>query len=466
MACFTRAICNLQFSIVNLKLSRPPKLQIDNCKLQIANWSGPRIVSWRWPLALPFFAVTLFVAAFQLFLVQPMIGKMILPRLGGTPQVWNTCMLFFQSALLAGYGYTHSVSTKMSLRRQLTIHGVLLFLPLVLILINGPFSVSGWATPAGSNPIWSTLMLLAIVVGVPFFVVSTSAPLLQKWFASTGHPSANDPYFLYGASNLGSLLSLICYPFLIEPYITLHTQAIVWVVLYVILAALILASAALVWKTAPRLELAGHGAPLDLPPAGDLPQPPPEPSADPSTAVKACPAPSTARTGITRKKGVKAPAKPAAVTAPAAPPVDVTKISGAQVTWGRRIRWVLLAFCPSSLMLGVTSYCSVDLSPFPLLWVIPLALYLLSFILVFSKWPVPWVGTPHNVCVFLGVPAIIILLFILLKGGFDPFWATMLSFLGFFSVTMVCHGELARDRPRPEYLTEYFLLMSVGGALG
>ncbi len=117
-------------------------------------------------------------------------------------------------------------------------------------------------------------------------------------------------------------------------------------------------------------------------------------------------------------------------------------------------------------MLGVTSYVSVDLSPFPLLWVIPLALYLTSFILVFAKWPVPWVGTPHDLMVFAGVPAIILLFYIILKGGFDPFFATMVSFLGFFLITMVCHGELAKDRPTTRYLTEYFLLMSVGGALG
>src|SRR5262245_58220397 len=167
MACFTRAICNLQFSIVNLKLSRPPKLQIDNCKLQIANWSGPRIVSWRWPLALPFFAVTLFVAAFLLFLVQPMIGKMILPKLGGTPQVWNTCMLFFQTVLLAGYFYTHAATTYLRPRKQMILHGILLFLPLAVMLSMGerPFDVRTWVPPVGSNPIFATLLLLLTIVG-------------------------------------------------------------------------------------------------------------------------------------------------------------------------------------------------------------------------------------------------------------------------------------------------------------
>ena len=418
-------------------------------------------------MALPLFAFTLFVSAFLLFLVQPLIGKMILPKLGGTPQVWNTCMLFFQTALLAGYGYTHTASTRLPLRRQILMHGILLLLPF-LFLLPEPYNITKWVPPAGSNPIFATLLLLTIVVGIPFFVVSTSAPLLQKWFANTGHPAAKDPYFLYGASNLGSLLSLICYPFLIEPWIPLSSQAYVWLGLYVIFAGLVVASASLVWKSsAPGMAVAG-GPELDVPPVGEIPQPPPDlATPEPSTAVKAGPAPSAARTGITRKKGLKHSGKPAySMPSVATPKLDVSQPSAAVVDWKRRLRWVLLAFAPSSLMLGVTSYVSVDLSPFPLLWVIPLALYLLSFILVFSKWPVPWVGTPHTIMLFLGVLAIMILFWVLLQGGFNPFRSTMMTFTGFFLVTMVCHGELAKDRPTTSHLTEYFLLMSVGGALG
>ncbi len=244
-------------------------------------------------MALPLFALTLFVSAFLLFLVQPLIGKLILPKLGGTPQVWNTCMLFFQTALLVGYAYTHFVSTRLSVRRQIIVHGILLFLPFLFLIPNGPFNITGWVPPAGSNPIFSTLLLLAMVVGVPFFVVSTSAPLLQKWFANTGHPAANDPYFLYGASNLGSLLSLVSYPFLVEPWITLHSQGYVWLVLYVILGGLILASASLVWKSMPGLAMAG-GPELDVPPLGDAPQPPPNLAPpEPSAAFKAGPAPTS-----------------------------------------------------------------------------------------------------------------------------------------------------------------------------
>ncbi|MBI1830430.1 MAG: hypothetical protein HYR84_03155, partial [Planctomycetes bacterium] len=144
-------------------------------------------------MALPIFAITLFVSAFLLFLVQPMIGKLILPKLGGTPQVWNTCMVFFQSVLLLGYAYTHSVTTRLKLRHQLMLHCALLLVPIGLILWH-PFytAVQDWAPPTGSNPIPQTLMLLATLVGIPFFVVSTTAPLLQRWFAYTGDPAAKD----------------------------------------------------------------------------------------------------------------------------------------------------------------------------------------------------------------------------------------------------------------------------------
>src|SRR4051812_8035780 len=152
-----------------------------------------------------------------------MIGKMILPRLGGTPAVWNTCMVFFQAALLAGYGYTHTVSTHLTVRRQILLHGLLLVLPVVLLFgIVGPFSIGDWAPPPSANPVLSVLVLLVIVVGLPFLVVATSAPLLQKWFGSTGPPSSRDPYFLYGASNLGSMLALVGSPLVFEPLFNLE----------------------------------------------------------------------------------------------------------------------------------------------------------------------------------------------------------------------------------------------------
>src|SRR5262245_21699899 len=195
----------------------------------------------RWPLALPIFVITIFVSAFLLFLVQPIVGKLILPKLGGTPQVWNTCMVFFQSALLLGYAYTHSVSTRLKLRQQLMVHCGLLAVP-VLTMLEFPMyaRVADWVPPSGSNPIADTLVLLAIIIGVPFFVVSTSAPLLQKWFAYSGHSQARDPYFLYAASNLGSLLSLYFYPLFIEPTTVLSSQTYIFFGGYLLLAACVI----------------------------------------------------------------------------------------------------------------------------------------------------------------------------------------------------------------------------------
>src|SRR5438552_1206245 len=167
------------------------------------------------------FAITLFLSSSLLFLVQPMIAKMVLPLLGGTPAVWNTCMVFFQAALLAGYAYAHALTTRFSVRRQLLLHMVVLALPILVL----PIGIGNWVPPYESNPILWLLALLCVSVGLPFFVLSTSAPLLQKWFASTGHKAGRDPYFLYAASNLGSMLALLSYPILVEPGLPLKANA-------------------------------------------------------------------------------------------------------------------------------------------------------------------------------------------------------------------------------------------------
>jgi hypothetical protein len=432
-------------------------------------------------LALPIFAITLFVSAFLLFLVQPMIGKLILPKLGGTPQVWNTCMVFFQTVLLLGYAYTHSLSTKLKLRQQLILHCALLVIPIGL-MIWLPFyaTVHDWSPPAGSNPIPQTLLLLVTVVGVPFFVVSTSAPLLQRWFSYSGDPAAKDPYFLYGASNLGSLLSLLFYPALVEPWTTLPMQSQIWLVGYVALAALIAYCAFRIYQVAPpdsvlAAEAAAAASVQASEPKPEIP-PAPAPALETSTAVKAGPGPGGSRS-IQRKKGMKhLPAKAAeeVYTKPAPAPVVLAGAT-APMTWWRRVRWVLLAAVPVSLMLGVTSYISTDLSPFPLVWVVPLALYLLTFILVFMR---IWTSrrfqilsttgfTLHEMVLYVGQPlGLIVLCFIILSRGFSPFGYTIMAMLGFFATALACHGELAHDRPATRHLTEYFLLMSFGGAVG
>jgi len=406
-------------------------------------------------LALPLFALTLFVSAFLLFLVQPMVGKMILPRLGGTPQVWNTCMVFFQSVLLAGYAYTHTVSTRLTVRRQLLIHSILLLVPF-LVLFPAPFDIAeSFTPPAGANPLPYTLVYLTLIVGLPFFVVSTSAPLLQKWFATTGHPAAKDPYFLYGASNLGSLLALLLYPVAVEPTLLLREQAWTWAIGYILLGAFVAACAFLVWRTAPDVELGMAGETLPL----ETPVPPME---DVKSAVQAAPPPVVPKGGVARKKGKGGGFKPAEV--PLAP--EPEKPRPEVVTFWRRLRWVLLAAVPSSLMLGVTSYICTDISPIPLLWIVPLSLYLVSFILVFSKWPVVWTGTPHRVMLFTQPLFLLGLCAYLARGGFTPSVSITISLLAFFLTAMVCHGELARDRPTTRHLTEFYLCLSLGGMLG
>ena len=213
---------------------------------------------------LAYFGLTLFVSATLLFLVQPMIGKMILPQLGGTPAVWNTCMVFFQGVLLFGYGYTHQLTTTQTTRRQLIIQGILLFLPFIVL----PFSLGNWVPETDSNPIFSVMKILLLMVGLPFLVVSATAPLMQKWFLHTGHPAAKDPYFLYGASNFGSMLGLALYPTVVEPWLPVTptgegpwylSQVHLWAAGYALFVALVVGSAVLVWQALGKQIATGRG---------------------------------------------------------------------------------------------------------------------------------------------------------------------------------------------------------------
>jgi hypothetical protein len=406
----------------------------------------------------------MFVSASLLFLVQPMVGKMVLPRLGGTPAVWNTCMVFFQAVLLIGYGYTHSLSTWFSRRGQLAMQMVILLMPFAFLML--PFSLGSWTPPGDSNPIASVLWLLMGMVGLPFFVVATSAPLLQKWFADTGHPAGKDPYFLYGASNLGSMLSLVLYPLAVEPLFPIGVnygeQAWIWTVGYAMLTALIAGCIVLVWRApSQQMQLAGMPAPVGDPP------PAPPPGDAPKTAVQ--PARRHGRRGI----GWTAPQT--------APTSAALKTTPKPVTLGRRLRWLALAAVPSSLMLGVTTHLTTDVAAIPFFWVIPLALYLLSFICVFSKipkipitiygFPLPsgaWTDKPHTAVLFLQPFVLTIVIMFVIQGVFmSGVWIAFLLHVSLFFLTaLMCHGELAKDRPGTEHLTEFYLWMSLGGVLG
>jgi hypothetical protein len=350
------------------------------------------------------YAVTLFVSALLLFLVQPMTGKMLLPKLGGTPAVWNCCMLFFQGMLLAGYFYAHVLATRLTVRRQIAVHLSVLILPLLVLPIR---LADNLAPPADSTPIPWLLGTLLVNVGLPFFVLSTSAPLLQKWFSATGSASGRDPYYLYAASNLGSMLALIGYPTLVEPYLPLKaaqlwSQSWIWAFGYGVLVVLTCLCARKVWQA----------------------------SADSETA---------------------------------ATHLDADSASESAPSLGTQARWIALAFVPSSLMLSVTTYATLDIAALPLLWIIPLVLYLLSFILVFARWP----AFMHTTMILI-MPMLLLMLVYMMIGGAKPpiTWILAIHFLAFFVVAMVCHGELARTRPSVSYLTKFYLLISVGGVLG
>ncbi|MDQ3090435.1 MAG: hypothetical protein M3R46_01985, partial [Actinomycetota bacterium] len=189
------------------------------------------------------FSATLFLSAGLMFLIQPMFTKFLLPLFGSTPGVWNASMLFFQTALLAGYLYAHESTRRLGVRRQAALHIGLVFLPLLVLPIGVP---DDWIPPANSNPVPSLLGLLVLAVGLPFLAVSTTAPLLQRWLAATDHPAAADPYFLYRASNLGSVLGLLGYPVAMEPTLRLVEQGRLWSIGYGLLVLLVLACAVLV----------------------------------------------------------------------------------------------------------------------------------------------------------------------------------------------------------------------------
>ncbi len=426
------------------------------------------------------FTVTLFTSATLLFLVELIIAKMMLPKFGGTPAVWNTCMVFFQAALLAGYAYAHKVTDWLGLRRQATAQVVLILLPMVFL----PFGVSDrWTPPGDQFPGFWVLWLLTVTVGLPFFAISTTAPLMQKWFSETGHPAAKDPYFLYAASNVGSMIALLGYPVLIEPYLTLSAQSWFWLGGYVGLAALTIGCAYIVWHS-PAAVAAALAVPAPALPKPDgapepdvVPEPvtvPPEEAAT-EEAVTAEPEPVVK--GVKRRKKNRAadewkeavgpdPLPPTTAPPPRQGPAETPDI--ARPSLFTMLRWMALAFVPSSLMLGVTTYLTTDIASIPLLWIIPLALYLLSFILVFSKMP----AVIHQGVVLLMPVVLLIMLFVMISNVLSPSdprglrWLLFLHLVTLFMTSMACHGELARNRPAPRYLTGFFLCMSAGGVLG
>lgn len=368
------------------------------------------------------YSLALLVSAALLFLLEPMVGKFMLPSLGSTPEVWTTTVLFFQVVLLAGYGYAH-VTSRLAPRRQALLQlGLLALAALVL-----PIGVPDARPPDDGNPVPWLLGVLAVTAGPPFLVLAANGPMLQRWLAGTRHRAGRDPYFLFAASNGGSLIGLLAYPLVVERVLTLDGQGELWAAAYGAAALLVLASAVVLWRAEP---------------AGD-------PAASPGAASAGAAAPHPA-------------ASPHAGSPhPAASPPGAAGVPA----WRRRLMWLALAAVPSSLMLGTTTYLTRDLSPVPLLWVVPLALYLLTLVVAFAP------GADAARLTVWGrrlLPGIAILVaYTLAIGAQQPLFALVgLHLIGLTVAGLLCHARLAADRPGAEHLTEYYLWVALGGALG
>ena len=347
------------------------------------------------------FSISLFLSAALLFLVEPMLAKMALPMLGGAPAVWNTCLVFFQMTLLAGYLYAYAAAKWLGRRTRILLHLALALTPLAVLPMHLP---SGWQPPTQSSPVLWVLAMLSVAVGLPFFLLASSTPMLQLWFSHSGHKSARDPYFLYAASNAGSLIGLLSYPLILEPNLRLSTQSDLWSYGYAAFLALAIGCGALVWRAHSSIAFT---------------------SAQASLEVKC----------EEKKSGV----------------------------WPRRLRWIALAFVPSSLMMGVTTALTTDVPAIPLIWVLPLAIYLLSFVLVFARRPL----VSHEKLIRLLPTLLVFALFPTLSKSDLPLLLLFPLYLfTLFGVAMICHGELAGSRPNVSRLPEFYLWISFGGVLG
>ena len=344
------------------------------------------------------FTLTAFLAAFLLFSIQPLVARLLLPPLGGSPMVWNTAMVFFQAALLGGYLYAHWMGARLTVkpRAALWAHGALLLLPFVFLPIGVPANLTA---PTMAQPIGWLLGVLTLCAGVPFMLVATCSPFLQRLFALSGHKDARDPYFLYAASNVGSFAALLAYPVLLEPGLALDLQSRFWMIGYVVLVGLL-------WTCFAAVMRSGHN-----------------------------------------ELGA-----PAQIVAPPQP------LAGARI-----LRWVLLAFVPSSLMLSLTTFLSSEVAAIPLLWIVPLSLYLLSFVIVFARRQIVPPKVWPRALVILLLPLVIAVA----AHASEPLVLLVpLHVLTFFVAAIVCHGELARDRPETSQLTAFYGWMALGGVLG
>lgn len=351
----------------------------------------------------PFIALavaSVFTSACLMFLVEPMVARLLLPAFGGSPAVWSTALVFFQAVLLAGYGYAHWSVQRLGLRRQMFLHIGVVLLPLLLL---PPLPRAGMSGAGGAWPVPAVLAALATAVLLPFFALASNASLTQRWFAAARPGRGRDPYRLYAASNAGSFLALMAYPFLVEPAAGVRAQTWGWSLGYGLFVVL---SCSMMW-VARR-----HGA-LDAPAEDE--------------------------------------ASPAAQVAP--------------LTRGRKIGWLVRSAVPVSLLLSATLAITTDIVALPLFWVVPLALYLATYILAFA-WPERLPRRPVALLAALAVAAALALALLPLEAGLPLplILGIALAPLGFGG--LLCHLDLARDRPPPQQLTGFYLWIALGGVIG
>ncbi|MEW6709484.1 MAG: fused MFS/spermidine synthase [Candidatus Riflebacteria bacterium] len=348
-------------------------------------------------MILAIYGLAIFVGSFLLFLIQPMVGKILLPALGGAPAVWTTCMLFFQAALLAGYLYAEKSIKKLGCEKQSVIHLLLMALGLLSLPLDIEFN---GLDQAAITPVSWLFARLTGSIGFLFFIIAANAPLIQRWYSQTGQKDSEDPYFLYSASNAGSLLALLVYPFLFEPAFTLTTHKHIWSGLYLIQMLLVFLAAMYLWQ------------------------------------------------GKDKKNSAI---------------IQEEKLQNSFLSWKTRYIWVLWGFIPCSAMLGVTTHIATDIASGPMLWIFPLAIYLISFILVFAATPrfreIAWDRQ------MLPMAALISIMYFF-KLNERAWFVIPLHLYFLFTVCMAFHGRLAINRPAPALLNSYYVWMSVGGILG
>ncbi|HWD41378.1 MAG TPA: fused MFS/spermidine synthase [Fimbriimonas sp.] len=358
------------------------------------------------------FLLAAFLSSGLLFIVEPMAAKGILPTFGGSPAVWNTSLLFFQAALLLGYLYAHVSNSKLPSVTQRVVHLAVFAVAAVSLPISfhsGWFhQVRVWAAEERA-PAPLILLALSGLVGLPFFALSANSSTLQRWYSTSGRPDAAQPWFLYAAGNLGSMIALLAYPSIVEPTLTLSQQGLFWSVGYGVLGAL-LVLCALTSRTNGRVaEPLIPETEAGLPAVDESPQ--------------------------------------ATVAEP--------------VTSKRKWTWLALSAVPSSLLMGVTTYLTSNITPIPLLWVVPLALYLLTFILVFARKPKAPAALLGRIFPLILTPLVLIMV---LEGVSTPL--ALIHLAVFFIAVWMCHSRLALLKPSAEHLTEYFFYLSLGGVVG